>query len=46
MLGISDSMRVELVDDITYMADVRHNRINESHFKNRLLPRLSYNVHG
>ncbi|SLM27716.1 exported hypothetical protein [Desulfamplus magnetovallimortis] len=27
---------------ITYMADVRHKRRDESRFKNRLLPRLSY----
>ncbi|SLM28607.1 hypothetical protein MTBBW1_1410024 [Desulfamplus magnetovallimortis] len=27
---------------ITYMADDRHNRKDESHLKNRLLPRLSY----
>ncbi|SLM32230.1 hypothetical protein MTBBW1_600060 [Desulfamplus magnetovallimortis] len=27
---------------ITYMADDSHNRKDESRFKNRLLPRLSY----
>ncbi|SLM31555.1 hypothetical protein MTBBW1_350046 [Desulfamplus magnetovallimortis] len=27
---------------ITYMADHRHNRKDESRFRNRLLPRLSY----
>ncbi|WP_080805343.1 hypothetical protein [Desulfamplus magnetovallimortis] len=27
---------------ITYMADFCHNRRDESRFKNRLLPRLSY----
>ncbi|SLM27694.1 hypothetical protein MTBBW1_1070010 [Desulfamplus magnetovallimortis] len=27
------------------MADDRHNRKDESHFKNRLLPRLSYKTY-
>ncbi|SLM29211.1 hypothetical protein MTBBW1_1730009 [Desulfamplus magnetovallimortis] len=29
-----------------YMTDDRHNRKDESRFKNRMLPRLSYNGHG